>query len=175
MPPPTQRGLLMAVGLLLTPWLLPGPAHSQTPTAAKAPTTTRVLYTLATRCSLEGGPAQACTVEAVDEGNDTLYHHRIGSQTISVRITQSPVTMSLQKAPGQPWVPMQSAGALFSTNSICFNNRALCVVNPNYLNSVREDRQDLRLQGRDLVKVHFGADGRVDATCYDAGCEVDFR
>jgi hypothetical protein len=25
------------------------------------------------------------------------------------------------------------------------------------------------------VKVHFGADGRVDASCYDAGCQVDFR
>jgi len=48
-------------------------------------------------------------------------------------------------------------------------------VNPNYLNSVREDRQDLRLQGRDLVKVHFGPDGRVNATCYDEGCEADLR
>jgi hypothetical protein len=72
-------------------------------------------------------------------------------------------------------VPLRSAGALFSSNSICFNGRELCVVNPNYLNSVREDRQDLRLQGRDLVKVHFGPDGRVNATCYDAGCEADLR
>jgi len=22
------------------------------------------------------------------------------------------------------------------------------------------------------VKVHFGPDGRIDATCYDQGCEV---
>ena len=73
------------------------------------------------------------------------------------------------------WQPLSKAAARFSTNTICFNGRELCVVNPNYLNSVREDRQDLRLQGRDLVKVHFGPDGRVDASCYDSGCEADLR
>jgi hypothetical protein len=83
--------------------------------------------------------------------------------------------MAMQTGTSTTWTPVHTAGALFSTNSICFNGRELCVVNPNYLNSVREDRQDLRLQGRDLVKVHFGPDGRVDASCYDSGCEVDLR
>lgn len=31
------------------------------------------------------------------------------------------------------------------------------------------------MTGRDLVKVHFGADGRVDASCYDDGCEVKLQ
>jgi hypothetical protein len=28
------------------------------------------------------------------------------------------------------------------------------------------------MKGRDLVMVHFGKDGRVDASCYDDGCDV---
>mgnify|MGYP007019758134 FL=1 len=63
-----------------------------------------------------------------------------------------------------------SAAARFSTNTICFNGRDLCAINPNYLNSVREDRPDATA-GRDLVKVQFGADGRIDLTCYDDGCK----
>ena len=70
------------------------------------------------------------------------------------------------------WQPLRGAAARFSTNTICFNGRDLCVVNPNYLNSVREDRSNTRLQGRDLVMVHFGADGRVDASCYDDACAL---
>ena len=97
MPPPNSRGLLLATALLLSPWLLPVAAHSQTATMKPAAATSRPLYTLATTCSLDGGAAQPCTVEALDEGNDTIYHHRIGAQTISVRITQSPVTMTLQR------------------------------------------------------------------------------
>jgi hypothetical protein len=48
------------------------------------------------------------------------------------------------------------------------------VVNPNYLNSVRQDRA-AAMASRDLVKVHFGADGRINATCYDDGCEVTLK
>ena len=63
------------------------------------------------------------------------------------------------------------ASARFSSNTICFNGQRLCVVNPNYLNSVREDNPAATSK-RDLVKVHFGRDGRIDASCYDDGCEV---
>ena len=115
------------------------------------------------------------SVEAVNDGGATLYRHQIGSDTITIRISDSPVRMARWDGASKQWQNLKRASARFSANTVCFNGRELCVINPNYLNSVREDRQDLRLQGRDLVKVHFGADGRVDATCYDAGCEVDFR
>ena len=174
MPPPLFRGVLACTALLGS-CLMPAAAQSQSQPAAPSATPSKVLYTLATQCSLAGGPPQPCTVEAIDEGATTIYRHRIGPQTIAVRITESPVTMASQSGTSKTWVPLRTAGALFSTNSICFNGRELCVVNPNYLNSVREDRQDLRLQGRDLVKVHFGPDGRVDASCYDSGCEADLR
>jgi len=154
---------------------MPAAALSQSQPAPSKAMPSKVLYNLATQCSLAGGPPQPCTVEATDESGTTIYRHRIGAQTIAVRITDSPVTMAIKSGTSTTWVPLRTAGALFSTNTICFNGRELCVVNPNYLNSVREDRQDLRLQGRDLVKVHFGPDGRVDASCYDTGCEADLR
>ena len=175
MPPPLARSVLACATALLGSCLMPASAQSQSQPATSVATPSKVLYTLATKCSLAGGPPQPCTVEAINEGATTIYRHRIGPQTIAIRITDSPVTMASQSGTSKTWVPLRTAGALFSTNSICFNGRELCVVNPNYLNSVREDRQDLRLQGRDLVKVHFGPDGRVDASCYDSGCEADLR
>lgn len=183
MPPlPARRALL---GTLLLIALQPLASPAQTPAAAPGPSTAaggtgaaspaRLLYTLTTRCSLAGGAAQPCTVEAIDEGIDTLYRHRVGARTLTIRITEKPVTMAQLDGSGRRWQPLQSAAALFSTNTICFNGRELCVVNPNYLNSIREDRPDLNLQGRDLVRVHFGPDGRIDASCYDAGCKVVFQ
>ena len=66
---------------------------------------------------------------------------------------------------------LTGAAARFSTNTVCFNGSDLCVVNPNYLNSVRQANSSAT-EGRDLVRVHFGADGRIDASCYDAGCSL---
>ena len=172
MPPPRCRNRRACAASLLLPCLSPATALSQ----GEQPIAGQTLYILDTQCSIAGGPAQACRVEAIDAGSTTIYRHRIGAQTILIRITDSPVTMARQDGIGKPWVPLRSVGALFSTNSICFNGRELCVVNPNYLNSVREDRKDLNLlRGRDLVKLHFGPDGRVDASCWDSGCEAVLR
>jgi hypothetical protein len=111
-------------------------------------------------------------VEAEDEGPATVYIHRIGNVTEKVRITDDPVRMSIWRSGSNTWEQIRRVDARFSTNTICFNKRELCVVNPNYLNSVREDRSNTRLEGRDLVVVHFGKDGRVDASCYDEGCDL---
>jgi hypothetical protein len=130
-----------------------------------------VLYRLETTCSLSGGEPQDCTVEAVDDGTATLYRHRIGSRTETIRISDTPIRMARLIESGDQWSPLTSAGARFSTNTICFNGRDLCVINPNYLNSVMEE-SPAALADRDLVRVHFGSDGRVDITCYDDGCEA---
>ena len=188
MPPPLRNGRAGRAALLLAPVLLATMARAQTPappmgSAAGGAVPARtggspervVLYTLATQCSRAGGPVVACKVEAVNEGGATYYHHRLGREILSLRVTDDPVTMSRRDGAGGPWRPLQRAGARFSSNTICIDGRDLCVVNPNYLNSVREDRRNERLQGRDLVKLHFGPDGRVDASCYDSGCEVDLR
>jgi hypothetical protein len=129
------------------------------------------LYKLTTTCSLKGAAPVACTVEAEEDGKASLYRHRIGNVTETVRITDSPVTMSIYNAATKTWLPLSRASARFSSNTICFNGQQLCVVNPNYLNSVRQDNP-VATAKRDLVKVHFGPDGRIDASCYDDGCEV---
>lgn len=166
-----HRPLLLAGGILagLTATLLRAP---QPASAAEAAPAAQVLYTLSTQCSLQGAAPVPCTVEAVDTGGATLYRHRIGKATETVRITAEPVTMAMWANDTKQWRPLRGASARFSTNTVCFNGKDLCVVNPNYLNSVREDRTNTRLQGRDLVMVHFGSDGRVDASCYDDACAL---
>ncbi|MEB3262169.1 MAG: hypothetical protein VKK94_04335 [Cyanobacteriota bacterium] len=130
----------------------------------------RVLYDLSTRCSVAGAAPTTCMVEAVDEGAATLYRHRIGSVTMTVRITDRPLRMERWNGAKKAWQPLKEAAARFSTNTICFNGRDLCVVNPNYLNSIREERPDATA-GRDLVMVRFDKTGRVNLSCYDDGCK----
>jgi hypothetical protein len=158
---------LRACGALVSSLTL---ALAIAPPASRA----QALYTLNTTCSLAGAAPQPCIVEAVDEGDVTLYRHRIGRVTETIRITDSPAKMSRWVEARKAWVPLTTAAARFSSNTICFNGRELCVVNPNYLSSVLEDRPEL-MKGRDLVKVHFGSDGRVNASCFDAGCEVTLK
>ena len=152
-------GLAVATALLLAPQLtLAGSARSE------------VLYKLTTKCSLNGGPALACEVEAANEQAATLYRHQIGSTISTIRITDKPVTMGSWNQTTKGWQPLSKAAARFSTNTICFNGRDLCVVNANYLNSVREERPDATA-GRDLLQVRFDSTGRVNLTCYDDGCK----
>ena len=138
--------------------------------AAPALAQSDTLYKLDTKCSFKGGAPQDCVIEAVNEGSATLYRHIIGKTVETIRVTDSPVRMSVWVEGTKTWKNLNNAAARFSTNTICFNGRDLCAINPNYLNSVREDRPDATA-GRDLIKVQFGADGRINLTCYDDGCK----
>ncbi|MCP9791355.1 hypothetical protein KBZ20_04520 [Vulcanococcus limneticus Candia 3F8] len=144
-----------------------GAAMVWSPSAARS----EVVYKLETRCSLQGAPAQACTIEAENDGTATLYRHRIGSVSETIRITEAPVRMQRWDGSLKQWQPLERAQARFSTNTVCFNDRNLCVINPNYLNSIREDNPNT-FSGRDLVKVLFDSTGRVTASCYDSGCDL---
>jgi hypothetical protein len=135
------------------------------------PSSAEVIYKLDTQCSLKGAAPVSCAVEATNEADATLYRHQIGSQLVTIRISDAPIRMAMWDAKAKQWQSLKRASARFSSNTICFNGRELCVVNPNYLNSVREDNPAATAK-RDLVRVHFGADGRIDASCYDDGCEV---
>ena len=150
------------------------PVASQTQVKSQPQAPSQVLYTLQTRCSLNGGAAVPCTVEALNEGKATLYRHTIGRNVETIRITDAPVRMQRLDASSKRWSSLTLAAARFSSNTVCFNGRDLCVVNPNYLNSVQQ-QSSAAMAGRDLVKVHFGGDGRIDATCYDNGCEVNLK
>jgi hypothetical protein len=148
---------------LLSGWLLLS-------AGALLPASAQTLYTLETKCAIKGGAPLPCTVEAVNEGGATLYRHRIGDSIKTIRVSSDPSRMALWDASSRAWQNLRSAEARFSTNTVCFNNRDLCVVNANYRNSLLEDRPDLR--GRDYVSAHFGANGRVDVICYDTGCDL---
>ncbi|MFQ6538072.1 MULTISPECIES: hypothetical protein [Aphanothece] len=151
-------GVAAGAATALTMTLLPGPALAE------------VLYTLDTQCSLQEGASQACTVEASEEDGVTLYRHTIGTRVELIRISEDPTRMSRWDPASKTWISLTSAGALLSSNTVCFNGRDLCVVNPNYLNSIVEEKPEV-YEGRDLVRVKFGPDGRVDLSCFDAACE----
>ncbi|TVS01777.1 MAG: hypothetical protein EA413_13575 [Cyanobium sp. PLM2.Bin73] len=150
-------GVCLALGL--------GAALSATPARAQSET----LYTLETTCALDGGAAQPCMVEAMEDEDVTTYRHTIGERTETIRISEKPVRMGRQDG-DDTWVFLSSAAVRFSTNTVCFNGTDLCVVNPNYLNSIREENPE-GTQGRDLLRVLFGDDGRVVLACFDEGCE----
>lgn len=189
-PPPAQRlrraSLAIAAGgalsallggfataLAVAPAKAATAAKAAAPAAAKAPTPAKgpqILYSLETKCSLRGAAPVVCTVEALDEAGVTLYRHRIGDSVRSVRVSADPSRMEMWDGASRSWRVLRNAEARFSTNTVCFNDRDLCVVNANYLNSVLEDRPDLR--GRDYVRAHFGPNGRVDLICYDGGCDL---
>ncbi|MFZ0406593.1 MAG: hypothetical protein WAM11_00565 [Cyanobium sp.] len=169
--PRIQPALRASASLALQPLLIAGCLTAAVLTAAPGHSAEVLLYKLETQCSQAGAPAVNCTVEAIDEGKSTLYRHRIGQTIQTIRITDDPVAMSLWNPERKQWQSLTNASGRFSTNTVCFNGQDLCVINPNYLNSVRQD-SPARMAGRDLVRVHFGADGRIDASCYDAGCEV---
>jgi hypothetical protein len=138
---------------------------------APSPGRAEVLYKLETTCTIKGGAPVPCSVEAMNEGPSTLYLHKIGTATETIRVTDSPVRMSRWIPATKEWQSLQQAGARFSSNTVCFNGLDLCVVNPNYLNSVRQDNATA-MATRDLVRVHFDDDGRINITCYDEGCAL---
>ncbi len=160
----------MASGAI-RPVLLAGWLTAALMTATPGRSAEVLLYKLETQCIQASSAAVNCMVEALNEGKSTRYRHHIGQTIKTVRITDEPLTMTLWKPETRSWVSLRNASGRFSTNTVCFNDQELCVINPNYLNSVRQDNPT-RMAGRDLVMVHFGADGRLDASCYDAGCDV---
>ncbi len=167
--PMSERSMLNRKTMIRNGLLLGGLALGLL--SAPSPGRAEVLYKLETTCSIKGGDPFPCTVEATDQGTETIYKHTWAGGTESFRVTDSPIRMDRWLAATKKWQPLTQAGARFSTNTVCFNGLDFCVVNPNYLNSVSQSNATATAQ-RDLVRVHFGADGRVDITCYDDGCAL---
>ena len=141
---------------------------------AAAPARAELLYRLETRCSLAGGPLQSCVVETSKDGDSTIYQHTIGRRTETIRFSEAPLRVSRRQLSTSQWQPVRLASLRFSSNSVCFDGRMLCVINPKLLERLRQGNP-LQLEGRELVRVHFGRDGRIDASCFDEGCEVSFQ
>ncbi|MEB3322053.1 MAG: hypothetical protein VKI81_04440 [Synechococcaceae cyanobacterium] len=147
-----------------------GAAFAVAAGAFSLPAGAQTLYRLTTTCSLKGGADVPCEVEAVDVGEATEYRHRMGGTTVTYRVFDDPhVRIEGLNPSTRRWTPVRNATIRFSRNQLCFNDRTFCVVNPNYLNSVREEAGPA-FAGRDLVGLAFGSGGRVEVACYDAGC-----
>lgn len=142
--------------------------------ASALPAAAELLYRFETRCSLTGGPLQPCVVEASKDGETISVQHTIGRRTETIRFSDAPLRVSRRQLSTSQWQPVRLLGLRFSTKTVCFDGRMLCVINPNYLERVRQGNP-LLVEGRDLVRVHFGRDGRIDASCFDEGCEVSFQ
>ena len=151
--------------------LLAGASFLASPaTAQSIPPDQKPLYELETDCSIKQGPIQKCLVDVYDQGTITYYRHRIGNQVELIRISDDPENRIERFNPQtKTWKSVASASAQFSTNTVCFNGREFCVVNPNFLSSLYEQRPG-EYGERDLVKVVFDAGGRVKTSCFDDGC-----
>jgi hypothetical protein len=148
-----------AAGLLAAPLLAcPGALRAET------------LYTLESFCSVNGTDAVPCRIEAVNSGDATEYLHRLSNKEVRFRVSDTPYTrIELWDAERKSWRSARNAAAFFELNALCLDGTSFCAINPNYLNSVRQDL-GRAVNGRSVLEVHFGKDGRIDASCYDAGC-----
>lgn len=128
------------------------------------------LYTLESFCSLNGTDAVPCRIEASNRGNASEYLHLLSNKEVRFRVIDSPYTLvELWDGERKSWRSAHDATAYFEFNALCLDGTSFCVLNPNYLNSVRQDL-GRAVNGRSVLKVFFGKDGRIDASCYDAGC-----
>jgi hypothetical protein len=129
--------------------------------AVHPPARAELLYSLDTWCSLDGTKPVACRLEAIDEGEATIYRHRIGALERLVWIREQPVVrIELWDEATRHWRTTRSAAALLGENLLCFDGIALCVVNPYDLNRIR-DRVD-RLDQRDRNRMRDRYDDRLD-------------
>jgi len=151
--------LAAAASLLVGPALaFPGGLRAET------------LYTLESFCSINGTDAVPCRIQAINSGDITEYRHSLSGKEVSFRVSDKPYTrIELWDAAGKSWRSVRNASAFFELNALCLDGTSFCAINPNYLNSVRQDL-GRAANGRSVLEVHFGKDGRIDASCYDAGC-----
>lgn len=129
-----------------------------------------VLYRLESLCSLNGTEAVPCQIEAINAPDATEYRHALAGREVRFRVVDAPtVRVELWDAAASRWRSARNASAFFALNAVCLDGTSFCAINPNYLNSVRQDL-GRAADGRSVLEVHFGADGRIDASCYDTGC-----
>ena len=166
-----RRSLPIAAALL-GGWLL-GPWNAMAVRAQSQPAP-RLLYKLETNCSVKD-VQNRCTVEAFDGSSSTVYRTTLKGETISFRLIDEPDRRGAQLWNGQTksWVALDELSMDFTSNELCINGQQLCMINPNYFASIRDDHPSLR---SDLIVARFDAkDGRLAAICYSRqACENGF-
>lgn len=134
----------------------------------------RPLYSLQTDC-LVAGKAERCQVKVFDGIGTTVYRTSVGGQNISFRLIDTAGLRGAQLWDKQQngWIGLNRLSLNFTTNQLCINGQVLCMVNPNYFASLRQDYPNLQT---DLIVSRFSAkDGRLGAICYSQeACDAGF-
>lgn len=132
------------------------------------------LYTLQTNCSVRG-VEQRCEVEAFDGTGATVYRTTINGERTTYRLIDIPGQRGAQlwSNESRSWVALNKLSLNFETRTLCLNGDALCVENPNYFASLRQQYPDLR---SDLIVARFEAKtGDLSAICYSReACNAGF-
>lgn len=132
------------------------------------------LYVLQTNCSVRGKP-QRCQVEAFDSKTATVYRTTIDGVRTSYRLVDTPGQRGAQlwSNDSRSWVTLSKLSLDFDTRTLCLNGDELCVENPNYFASLRQQYPDLR---SDLIVARFnGKTAQLSAICYSReACNAGF-
>ena len=151
-------------------WLSISPGIAQT----KGNANQSALYSLETNCLIQNQNSR-CTVEASDGKDATLYRVKTQGRTISFRLIDSAVLRGAQlwDTDQKKWVALDRLSLDFKNNQMCINGNELCLTNPNYFASLRQDYPNLKA---DLIVSRFNAaDGRLSAICYSQeACDAGF-
>ena len=132
------------------------------------------LYVLQTNCSVRGKP-QRCEVEAFDGKNATVYRTSIDGVRTSYRLVDTTGQRGAQlwSNDSRSWVALSKLSLDFDTRTLCLNGDELCIENPNYFASLRQQYPDLR---SDLIVARFDAKtAQLSAICYSReACNAGF-
>lgn len=132
------------------------------------------LYVMQTNCSVRGNP-QRCQVEAFDGKTATVYRTTIDGVRTSYRLVDTPGQRGAQlwSNDSRSWVALNTLRLDFDTRTLCINGDELCVENPNYFASLRQQYPDLR---SDLIVARFNAKtAQLSAICYSReACNAGF-
>lgn len=134
-----------------------------------------LLYNLETNCSLAGGAQSRCSVEAFDGKGATVYRTTVNGERISFRLLDQSHRQGAELWDNQKkgWVSLNRISLDFAANAICIDKDRLCIENPNYFQSLREDYPNLK---SDLIIATFNPEnGTLAAICYSrAACDAGF-
>lgn len=128
-----------------------------------------LLYTLKTTCTV-AGQELPCEIQAKDTPDYTVYATRVANGERTVRLGDRPSLIGqIWNTETKQWQPLQAMTVDVANKLICYD-KTFCMYNPNFINSLKENRPGFR-QAQQQIRARFDATGRVNAICFDQGCD----
>jgi hypothetical protein len=128
-----------------------------------------ILYTLKSTCTVDGA-ALPCEIVVKDSPDYTIYTTRVGNQEKTVQLGDRPSLIGqIWNPETKSWQPLQTMSVDVANKLICYD-QSFCMYNPNFISSLQENRPGFR-QAQQQIRARFDATGRVNAICFDQGCD----